>query len=145
MLPFRRTTAPPAGAGAVSVTVPVVLPSPRILADASVSDDRLAGGGGLPAGITVSDAEGARYPSSAVPESMTTRVATETGAVRTLNVAPVPAAGMKTLAGSAMTSLSPFTSDTSRPPGGAGFNSVTVPNAESPPITRSALSDTPQR
>ena len=59
MLPLRRTRAPPAGAGEVSVTVPVVLPSPRMLADASVSDERLGGGSGLPAGIKVSQVDGA--------------------------------------------------------------------------------------
>ena len=59
MLPLRRTNAPPAGAGEVSVAVPVVLPSPRILADASVSDERLGGGTGLPAGNSVSPAPGA--------------------------------------------------------------------------------------
>src|SRR2546425_4587413 len=55
---------------------------------------------------------------------MVTCVGTETGAVRTSNVAPVPPAGMKTVAGSVITVLSPFTSATSTPPGGAGLNSV---------------------
>ena len=59
MLPLRRTIAPPAGAGAVSVTVPVVVPSPRIFAEASVSAERLAGGGGLPAGSKVIQVDGA--------------------------------------------------------------------------------------
>ena len=76
---------------------------------------------------------------------MVTRVGTETGAVRTLNVAPVPPAGMKTLGGSAIRSLSLFTSVTWTPPGGAGFNSVTVPSTEAPPTTLSLLSEMPQR
>ena len=59
MLPLSRTNAPPAGAGDVSVTVPVVVLSPEILADASVSDERLGGGGGLPAGSKVSQVDGA--------------------------------------------------------------------------------------
>ena len=76
---------------------------------------------------------------------MVTRVATATGAVRTLNVAPVAPAGMKTVAGSEMKSLSLFTSDTSTPPGGAGLSSVTLPTVEFPPITASLPSATPQR
>src|SRR5437867_12429494 len=77
MLPLSQTSAPPAGAGDVSVTVPVVLPSPRILADVSVSDERLGAAGGLPAGNSVSPAPGERKPSNPVPASMVTRVRSE--------------------------------------------------------------------
>ena len=76
---------------------------------------------------------------------MVTCVATETGAVRTSNVAPVPPAGMKTVAGSVITLLSPFTSATSTPPGGAGFNNVAVPSTGLPPTTVSWSSAMPQR
>ena len=60
MLPHTETAAPPAGAGAVSVTVPVVLTPPRILADASVRDAILGAAGGLPGGTTVNPAPGDR-------------------------------------------------------------------------------------
>jgi hypothetical protein len=50
-----RTCAPPAGAGPVSVTVPVEDCTPPItLAGLSVSEARVGGGGG--AGVTVSEA-----------------------------------------------------------------------------------------
>src|SRR5215510_13440754 len=83
MLPHTCMVAPPAGAGAVSVTVPVVLPPPRILEEASVSDERFGAGGALPTGNSVSPTPGDRYPSNAVLASCVTCVATETGAVRT--------------------------------------------------------------
>ncbi|HTC78840.1 MAG TPA: hypothetical protein VK657_09500 [Terriglobales bacterium] len=50
------TVAPPAGAGALSVTVPVEVCRPPItFVGFSVSDERVAGGGG--AGATVSEAD----------------------------------------------------------------------------------------
>src|SRR5262245_8044126 len=76
---------------------------------------------------------------------MVTTLGTATGAVSTSNVAPVPPAGMTTVAGNEMKSLSLFTSDTSTPPGGAGLSSVTLPTVELPPITASSPSATPQR
>ena len=60
MLPFTHTDAPPAGAGAVSVTVPVVVWPPSTLGDCSVTVDRLAGGGGVPAGRRLTRTSGAR-------------------------------------------------------------------------------------
>src|SRR5262249_11731661 len=113
MLPLKRTSAPPTGAGDVSVTGPVVGPSPRIVADASVSDERLGGGGGLPDGSKVSPVDGACEFSNAAPESIVTSLGTATGAVSTLNVAPVPPAGMTTVGGNEMKSLSLLASDTS--------------------------------
>jgi hypothetical protein len=55
------TVAPPAGAGALSVTVPVEVCRPPItLVGFSVSDERVAGGGG--AGTTVIEAALVRPP-----------------------------------------------------------------------------------
>ena len=110
---------------------------------ATVTAERLGAGSGLPGGISVSQVDGARYPSNAVPESTITRVGTETGEVAMVNVAPKPPAGMKTFAGGVSRLVLPLTSVTSMPPGGAGFNSVTVPVSASPPITLSSLSSRP--
>jgi len=61
MLPFTQTEAPPEGAGPVSVNVAVVVPPPpTMLLLANVKDARLGAGGGLPAGISVSQVSGAR-------------------------------------------------------------------------------------
>src|SRR5207237_8238859 len=109
MQPHTHSAAPPAGAGAVSRTVPVVPPPPSTVAEPSARAARLGAAGGLPGGNSVSPAPGDRYPSNPVPASMVTRVGIETGAVATSNVAPVPPAGMKTLGGSVITVLSPFT------------------------------------
>ena len=49
----RLTTAPPLGAGALSVTVPIESSPPFTVEGLSVSDDRLPAGGG---GVTVSAA-----------------------------------------------------------------------------------------
>src|SRR5262249_18006213 len=96
MLPLSRTTAPPAGAGPVSVTVAVVLFPPSNSLLESERTERLGAGAELPAGISAIQVSGARNPSNAVPELSTTRVATETGAVGMLKVAPNAPAGIVT-------------------------------------------------
>src|SRR5262249_24014465 len=138
MLPLSRTTAPPAGAGPVSVTVPVVLLSPRMTLLASERSARLGAGAGLPAGITATEAPGARYPSNAVPQLRVPQAGTDPGAVGMLNVAPNAPAAIETFGGVARRDVSLLTSVTSTPPGGAGFNNVNVPVNTSPPTTLSA-------
>src|SRR5512133_2984651 len=99
MLPCNLTTAPPAGAGEVSRSVPVTVPPDRTVELLSVNEERLGRGWGLPGGVIVNHVCGARYPSASVPVSMITRVATETvlvGIVKSTSVAP---AGIKTMAG----------------------------------------------
>jgi hypothetical protein len=59
MLALSRTTAPPDGAGLVSVTVPLVTVSPVILELARDNAAKLAAGVGLPAGSKFNQAEGA--------------------------------------------------------------------------------------
>ena len=60
ILPFTQTDAPPAGAGAVSVTVPVVVCPPSTLGAATVTVARLGAGAGAPTGSSVSHVSGAR-------------------------------------------------------------------------------------
>src|SRR5262245_34407041 len=60
MLPFNRMTAPPAGAGDVSRTVPVEVAPAGIAWGFNVNDEKLGGGGALPDGVSVIHACGAR-------------------------------------------------------------------------------------
>src|SRR3954470_23971188 len=60
MLPCSLTTAPPAGAGEVSVTVPVTVPPEPTLDWLRTREERLAGGVGVPGGVRVSQTCGAR-------------------------------------------------------------------------------------
>src|SRR5262245_34145768 len=89
------TTAPPAGAALVSVTVPCEALPPVMLAGFNVRVDRLAGGGGGGTGFTVSVAVRVTPPKNA--ERVTVLV-TDTPTVVTANVALVAPAATVTLA-----------------------------------------------
>ena len=60
MLPCNLTTAPPAGAGEVSRSVPVTVLPDRTVELLSVNEERLGAGRGLPGGVTVNQVCGAR-------------------------------------------------------------------------------------
>src|SRR5262249_45074978 len=139
MLPCNVTTAPPAGAGEVSLSVPVTVPPDGTVELLSVNEERLGGGGGLPGGVTVSQVCGARLPSTSVPVSMMTRVATETAVVGIVKSMSVAAAGMKTVGGGVTILGSLLTSRTVVPPGGAALCNVTVALTDVPPTTLSLL------
>ena len=119
MLPLTRICIPPAGAGAVSVTVPVPAFPPTRVDVLSVIVDTAGSAAGLPAGSTTSHTPGALKFSKAVPKSSTTRVGTETGEVVTVNVALVAPSGTKTDGGTCATFVWLLISETSTPPGGA--------------------------
>src|SRR5215510_13435475 len=145
MLPCNVTTAPPAGAADVSLSVPVMVPPDRTVELLSVNDERLGGGGGLPGGVTVNQVCGARYPSMSVPVSMITRVATATalvGIVKSTSVAPT---GIKTVDGGLTILGSLLTSRTVVPPAGAALCNVTVALTDVPPTTLSLLKLVPYR
>src|SRR5437773_12524883 len=87
------TMAPPTGAAVVSVTVPVLAAPPTTLVGLTVTEDKLAGGGG---GLTVSTAEREAPPK--VPE-IDSGVATATDVVVTETVALSAPSATVTLAG----------------------------------------------
>jgi hypothetical protein len=123
------TCAPPAGAGPLSVTVPVEYGAPPItLVGFSVSEERVGSGGG----VTVSEADLLTPPYDA---EMVTVVDAVTGLVLAVKVAVVAPAGTATLEGTLAAPLL-LESATCAPPAGAGLLSVTVPVEDcTPPIT----------
>ena len=88
------TCAPPAGAAALSVTVPVEEFPPVTVVGFSVKEERVGGGGG--AGVTVSEAD--LLAPLYVPEMLTV-VDAATALVLTVNVALVAPAATVTLEG----------------------------------------------
>src|SRR5882762_1292616 len=123
------TCAPPAGAGALSVTVPVeVCRPPMTLVGFSVSEETVGSGGG----VTVSVADRVTPPKAA---KMVTVVDAATALVFIGNVALVAPAGTATLEGTLAAPLLLETA-TCAPPAGAGPLNVTVPVEDCrPPIT----------
>src|SRR2546422_8933508 len=122
--------APPTGAAAVSVTVPVLPVPPTTLVGLTVTEDKLAGGG---TGLTVSTAE--RETALKVPvidstvEAVTDVVVMEKGAL----VAP---AATVTLAGTGATAGLALLRPTTAPPAGAPAVDGTGPCDEVAPPTR---------
>jgi len=122
------TCAPPAGAGPLSVTVPVEDPKgpPTTLFGFNVSDATVGG-------VTVSEADGVT-PSK--DTKMLATVATPTGLALTVKVALLLPAGMVTLEGTLATAALLLESVTCAPAAGAGPLSVTVPEDDwAPPVT----------
>src|SRR5579864_5437166 len=129
------TAAPPEGAAAVRVTVPVELFPPLTLVGLSVSDESVT----LPlAGVMVSEACFELLPSVAV---ITAVVVVVTELVFTVNVAEVEPAATVALLGTVAEGLL-LLKLTTEPPEGAAEVSVTVPVELLPPTTLVGLSVT---
>jgi hypothetical protein len=122
----RVTTTPPAGAAALSVTVPVDVLPPGTLVGWRLSDVSVV------AGVTVSCAD--RVAPSAPPE-IVTMVDVVTGLVATINVAVVLPAGTVTPLGTVAAAVLLLDRVTVTPPAGAAALSVTVPVDAPPPST----------
>jgi hypothetical protein len=127
----RMTCTPPAGAGALNVTVPLEdCKPPTTLVGFSVSEVSVGAGGGT--GCTVSEA--VRLTPPYAPE-MVTAVDAATALVLTVNVALVAPAATVTLAGTRATVVLLLESATCAPPVGAGRLNVTAPVDAFPPTT----------
>lgn len=133
------TTTPPAGAGALSVTVPVAESPPRTLVGLSVSAESVEPT--EPAGVTVSVADCVAPPNE--PE-MVTFVVAATVLVFTAKAALVAPAATVTLAGALATLPLLLVSVTTAPPDGAAPLSVTIPVEELLPLTLSGFSVRPE-
>jgi hypothetical protein len=120
----RNTTAPPAGAGPLSVTVPIEEPPPVTLDGLSVSERSVGG-------RTASEAD---WVTPLFAAEIDTEIAVPTGAVVAVNVTLLAPAGTVTEDGTAATEESLDDKETTIPPLGAGPLTTTVPTEELPPV-----------
>jgi len=125
----KVTMAPPVGAAAVNVTVPVLPVPPTTLAGLTVTEDKVGAAG---TGLTVSTA--VRVTPPKVPE-IDNAVVAVTLVVVIEKVALVAPAATVTLAGTVATAVFALLRPTTAPPAGAPAVSVTVPCDELPPTT----------
>jgi len=135
----RETVAPPAGAGPLSVTVPVEGDPPVTLVGFSVSKERV----GRACGSTVSEAV---LVTPAYDAEMVTGVDAVTALVLTVNVALLAPAATVTLAGTVAVDMLLLERETAAPPVSAGPLSVTVPvEVCTPPVTLVGFSVSEER
>src|SRR3990170_1745573 len=132
------TTAPPARAGASSVTVPIE-PFPPITEE-GVMDSEASVTGISGRTVRVEDFETPPYR----PE-MVTAVETDTGKVVIAKVALMAPVATVTDDGTVATEGLPLDSDTTAPPARAGASSVTVPVDPFPPTTVEGLRESESR
>jgi hypothetical protein len=119
LLDVSVTTAPPAGAADVNVTVPVLVTAPNMDDGLSVTAKSAAGGG-----VTVRLAD---VVLPFVAAEIETTVFVATVAAVTVNVAAVCPAGTVTAAATVATAVFADASETTFPPVGAATFRVTVP------------------
>jgi len=137
----RLTSAPPAGAAALKVTLPVEDAGPTTLVGLSAKVESVTAGGGGGGGVTVSGTVRVTPPKDA---KMVAELAAATGEVDTVKVALVAPAAIVTLAGTLPTAALLLESDTTA---GLGVTAakVTVPVEELPPSTLVGLTVTALR
>jgi hypothetical protein len=145
LLLLKVTLAPPAGAGAVSVTVVDAAPPPWTLVGPTLTVASVAPGVGSGGGATVPVI--VRLAVRVVPAyaaEMTALVVAPTVLVDTEDVAELAPDGTVTLEAT-VAALLLLDSDTTAPPVGAGAVRVTVAVAVAPPVTVEGLRPTALR